>query len=52
MGRVRTASANAGEEPGLIVARLSRDRLARVRAQVPVLENRRYAVVPLPDAKR
>ncbi|MDP9987961.1 putative amidohydrolase [Arthrobacter oryzae] len=44
--------ANAGEEPGLIVARLSRDRLARVREQVPVLENRRYAVVPLPDARR
>lgn len=44
--------ANAGEEPGLIVARLSRERLAGVRAQVPVLENRRYAVVPLPDVTR
>ncbi|MBT2565343.1 hypothetical protein J7I84_02320 [Arthrobacter sp. ISL-85] len=44
--------ANAGEEPGLIVARLSRGRLARVRAQVPVLENRRYAVVPSPDVTR
>ena len=42
--------ANAGEEPGLVLARLSRGRLARVRAQVPLLENRRYAVVPSQDA--
>jgi len=42
--------ANAGEEPGLAVARLSRERLTLVRRRVPVLENRRYAVVPLPDA--
>lgn len=41
--------ANAGEEPGLIVARLSRERLEQVRRRVPVLANRRYAVVPLPE---
>ena len=40
--------ANAGEEPGLIVARLSRERLNQVRRRVPVLANRRFAVVPLP----
>ncbi len=50
MGRVRTV-ANAGEEPGLTVARISRDRLAPVRTQVPVLENRRFAVVPFLDAR-
>jgi deaminated glutathione amidase len=38
--------ANAGDEAGLIVADLSRERLGRVRRQVPVLDNRRYAVVP------
>ncbi|ADX74248.1 carbon-nitrogen hydrolase family protein [Pseudarthrobacter phenanthrenivorans] len=38
--------ANAGEEAGLIVADLSRERLTRVRRQVPVLDNRRFAVVP------
>ncbi|TLM84692.1 carbon-nitrogen hydrolase family protein [Pseudarthrobacter sp. NamE5] len=38
--------ANAGEEAGLIVADLDRDRLNRVRRQVPVLDNRRFAVVP------
>ncbi|MBX7444839.1 carbon-nitrogen hydrolase family protein [Arthrobacter sp. MAHUQ-56] len=43
--------ANAGEERGLILARPSRERLRRVRARVPVLENRRYAVVPLPEPK-
>ncbi|MDT0168207.1 carbon-nitrogen hydrolase family protein [Pseudarthrobacter sp. BRE9] len=42
--------ANAGEEPGLVVARLSRDRLDQVRRRVPVLANRRFAVVPLPQA--
>ena len=40
--------AGAGEEPGLVLARLSRERLRRVRTRVPVLDNRRYAVVPLP----
>ncbi|WP_228404215.1 carbon-nitrogen hydrolase family protein [Pseudarthrobacter sp. L1SW] len=40
--------ANAGEEAGLIVADLSLDRLKRVRRQVPVLDNRRFAVVPCP----
>ncbi|MDQ0731040.1 carbon-nitrogen hydrolase family protein [Arthrobacter sp. B1I2] len=40
--------ANAGEEPGLIVARLSRERLNQVQGRVPVLANRRFAVVPLP----
>lgn len=38
--------ANAGDEAGFIVADLSRERLSRVRRQVPVLDNRRYAVVP------
>ena len=41
--------ANAGEESGLIVADLSRERLSRVRRQVPVLGNRRFAVVPRPS---
>lgn len=41
--------ANAGEEPGLVVAGLSRERLDQVRRRVPVLENRRFAVVPLPQ---
>lgn len=44
----RVVVANAGEEPGIAVARISRERLGSVRARVPVLENRRYAVVPLP----
>jgi predicted amidohydrolase len=38
--------ANAGDEAGLIIADLSQERLSRVRTQVPVLDNRRYAVVP------
>ena len=42
-------TANAGEEPGLVVADLSRERLAQVRTRVPVLANRRYGVVPLPS---
>jgi len=31
------------------VADLSRERLSRVRRQVPVLGNRRFAVVPRPS---
>lgn len=41
-------TANAGEQPGLLLADLSRDRLEQVRSRVPVLANRRYAVVPHP----
>ena len=40
--------ANAGEEPGLVLADLSGNRLEQVRSRVPVLANRRYAVVPRP----
>jgi predicted amidohydrolase len=43
------AIANAGEEPGLVLTELSRDRLSQVRARVPVLQNRRFAVVPRPN---
>jgi deaminated glutathione amidase len=44
--------ANAGEEAGLVVADLSRERLSRVRRQVPVLGNRRFAVVPQSPPRR
>jgi deaminated glutathione amidase len=43
--------ANAGEEPGLVLAELSRDRLSQVRTRVPVLQNRRFAVVPRPNPR-
>jgi deaminated glutathione amidase len=42
--------ASVGEVAGLAVADVSVDRLDRVRAKLPVLEHRRYTVVPRPAA--
>ncbi|MFP3579042.1 carbon-nitrogen hydrolase family protein [Arthrobacter sp. fls2-241-R2A-200] len=39
--------ANAGEAPGMIFSELSLHRIEEVRAKVPSLANRRFAVVPL-----
>jgi predicted amidohydrolase len=41
--------AGVGEVEGLAVADVSVDRLAQVRTKLPVLEHRRYAVVPRPN---
>jgi predicted amidohydrolase len=41
-----TALASVGEVDGLAVAGVSAERLAEVRSRLPVLEHRRYAVVP------
>lgn len=41
--------ASLGEADGLAVAEVSADRLAAVRAMLPVLVHRRYAVVPAPS---
>lgn len=42
--------AQAGSEPTTISARISRERIESVRAQLPVLENRRFDVRPGPRA--
>ena len=38
--------ANAGEEPGVVTARLSTERLDAVRAKLPSLTHRRFRVLP------
>ena len=46
VGPLGEVLALAGSEPDLLVVDLSRDRLDEVRAMVPSLRHRRYAVVP------
>lgn len=44
--------ADAGAAPGVIAAELSPDRIKEVRAKVPSLRNRRFAVVPIESERR